>query len=467
MNLYPAIVAKMGDWTYYIVKMRMREIASEVDFGYKVHNDITLDEAIQRSLDEKRVNRDITSYLSGRDDRFFSSLVVAAIGGTPKFYPVSITPDTHGMVIADQPNINESFGVLTFSGDQSYYALDGQHRLMAIKKLLDGDIDDSLAKPEDFENEEVSVLMVIRPTGQPEGEWISSYRRLFSSLNRYAKKTDELTNIIMDEDDVFAILTRRIISEHDFFRASGNQKDSVRIDTTRPNLREGSSYFTTLTQLYAMNLALLTNLDREHVGWGSDYGTEKVKNVKQFIRFRPEEEYVDALFEELTLYWDTLIEIIPDLAFDPKLAKNHSSDGSDGSVADNALFWPIGQDVMVKTARALLNENLQGAIPNVESCRNALAPLADVEWRLHYAPWVGILLRKSQKTGKWTMRDESRKTGVEVSERLLRWITGADQLHDDGLGLLKVAWQDALLPPIENQAQLWDDIAKLKERVSG
>ena len=56
---------------------------------------------------------------------------------------------------------------------------------------------------------------------------MKKYRKLFSTLNRYAKKTDGATNIILDEDDTFAILTRRLITDHEFFRWTGpieNQK---------------------------------------------------------------------------------------------------------------------------------------------------------------------------------------------------------------------------------------------------
>ena len=89
MQLYPALKARMGDWNYYIVKMRMREVATEVKFGSQVHNDYTLDEAIQRTIKESRVKAEIVTYLTGRPDRFFASLVVAAVGGSPKFYPWS------------------------------------------------------------------------------------------------------------------------------------------------------------------------------------------------------------------------------------------------------------------------------------------------------------------------------------------------------------------------------------------
>src|SRR3954454_16465563 len=84
------MVAHMGNWRYYTVKMSTRELAENVNFASEIYEDRTLDEAIQRTLNEGRVKRDIVTYLKRQDDRFFSALVVAAFGGSPEFFPVRI-----------------------------------------------------------------------------------------------------------------------------------------------------------------------------------------------------------------------------------------------------------------------------------------------------------------------------------------------------------------------------------------
>jgi len=123
MNLYPALRASMGDWDYYVVKMRMRDLAKEVSFASEVHEDATLDDAIQRELRDSRAKGSIVDYLCGRSDRFFASIVIAALGGNATFYPVSIADNPEFRIFADQ-GMDESFGVLTFDGSQAYYALD-------------------------------------------------------------------------------------------------------------------------------------------------------------------------------------------------------------------------------------------------------------------------------------------------------------------------------------------------------
>lgn len=223
MNLYPAIRAKMGDWSYYICKMTMKELAGQVRFAAEIHDDRTLDLAIQRELNEGRVKKEIVSFLQRREDRFFSSVVIASLGGNPQFYPVRITDDPQFRVFSDQ-KLDEDFGVLTMSGEQNYYALDGQHRLKAIKTLIDRNDPDSVEPPVGFQEEELSVILVVSED-EASDEFMKAYRRLFSSLNRHAKPTDRDTNIIMDEDDTFAILTRRLITEHEFFKWDGKQRE--------------------------------------------------------------------------------------------------------------------------------------------------------------------------------------------------------------------------------------------------
>lgn len=467
MRIYPAIKAKMGDWTYYIVKMRMREVAAEIKFGSDVYEDYTLNEALRRSIKPSQFKDE----MAGCNDRFFSSLVIAAVGGAPKFHPVSIADDPQFGILADEPNLEESFGVLRFSGDPKYYAMDSPHRLKAIKTLLlPEDESEREEPPSGFENEEISVLMVVRPADSTEEDWLASYRRLFSSLNRYTKPTDRDTNIIMDEDDLFAILTRRLIATHEFFKAPGRHLESVRVQTKGRPLREGTSHFTSLQQLYDMNEVLLTTSLRSNTGWGDGPEAERVINLKHFMRFRPPEGYLDRLFEELKLYWDALIAVVPDLALSPSDARNHQADGSNGKTADNVLFWPIGQEVMTAVARALLDKRLPSPDePTLEHAKRALNPLAKVDWRLHCVPWRGLLLVFSSDTKKWSMRNDDRKNAIRASEQLLRWITGIYQPTEQEEDKLKSVWKARLgpLPEDDSLDVMWEQIRAMRDEVSG
>jgi len=464
MNLYPALQAEMGSWKYYIVKMKMREVASEVRFATEIYTDKTLDEAIQRELKEGRVRKEIATFLIRRKDRFFSSLVVAAIGGSPKFYPVKITDDPQFQFFADQ-GIDQAFGVLTFSGDQKYYALDGQHRLKAIKTLLDRN--DEVAKdcPPGFEDEQISVLIVVKRE-EPMSDFLTSYRRLFSSLNRYAKPTDRDTNIIMDEDDSFAILTRRVISEYPFFRWVRGT-DSPKVKTKGKNIRNIDPHFTSLQTLYAMNQELLSAAWRRNVGWGPDGGE---KDVSQFMRFRPtQEEYLDELYDELVVYWDGLLEALPVLKEEPVKYRVHNIDPADEvGVLDHLLFWPIGQELLAAIARRLLDQQGEDQVksPTVGSTAAALRPLQKVSWDLHKTPWKHFVLTADDEG--WRMRSEDRSEVMGIAEELVRWIVGIDDLRDEEIDDLRKRWQARLVPaqPEDAAATMWKEVVEQKKMVS-
>ena len=50
---------------------------------------------------------------------------------------------------------------------------------------------------------------------------------------------------------------------------------------------------------------------------------------------------LDELFDELVLYWDALIEAIPDLGLNPSDARNHQSGGTDGE--DRRITFSSGR----------------------------------------------------------------------------------------------------------------------------
>lgn len=460
MNIYPAIKGTMGRWQYYTVKMSMRELADNVKFAADIYDDRTLDDAIQRVLNESRVKTDLVTYLIRQPDRFFSSVVVAALHGNPKWYPITMEDDERFMLFRDDERLSETFGVLSFDGTQDYYALDGQHRLAAIKALVDPNSDVSPDAPVGFKDEEISVIVVVPSEAETHEQFLTRYRRLFGNLNRYAKPTDAVTNIIMDEDDAFAILTRRLITEHSFFSYSGRQRDSARIKTRKgKNLRSTDSYFTSLETLYAMNITLLSTRHRKNNGWNS----EGVTDHREFLRFRPEEDLLDSLFDELCMYWDALIEELPALQATPSSMRDHSAPSGDGSTQDNFLFWPIGQELLADIARDLL-DNLQkdATTPTQVSVRDAIRGLSDLAWDAHRAPWRNlVLIPDDAGSVTWRIRSEERKSALTLTRWIFKWQLGLDELADDEVSSLRERWEALLLPALEASAtkELWDEIA--------
>ena len=407
-NMYPALSAKMGDWNYYIVRMCLRDVAKEVGIT-QYHAGKTLDNAIQRVLNTDRVKNQIIDFLR-RDDRFFSSIVVAALDGQPTFHPVRLSDGESPIFKAT--GVDGSFGILTFDGGQKYYALDGQHRLAAIRELVKkGD--------EKLDDDQISVIMILHDT--EDGDFKIKYRRLFAWLNRYAKKISKDEEIILDEDDAFAILTRRLISDHAFFSATGEESDLVL--TKGKNIRVGSDYFTSLQTLYAVNTTLLRSAARQD--------DETWRNNKAFIAKRPGEEDLDALYDELAVYWHGLLKALPDLR---KLPKKMRSDSDEH--ADHMFFRPIGQEiVMAKLARRLLDDAGESGKVTAAKVAKAIEPMAGIDWNLRSYPWRGIVATPSPSDKhQHVMRNEDRSKAMAYALGLAKRMVGIrdGELGNDG-----------------------------------
>ena len=445
MNLYPAIQASMGSWTYYIIRMTMREAAESVRFAAEVWKDRTLDEAIQRVLDEGRVKKEIVQYLSRQEHRFFSSIVVAALHGNPQWIPLEISDIPSMQLFSGYEPLSNTFGVLRFDGRQKYYALDGQHRLSAIKALIDRKSDTWRLAPTGFAEEEISVIVVVPSENETSQDFLKRYRRLFGNLNRYAKPMDKVTNIIMDEDDLFAILTRQLITDHHFFQAKvDKQLESSRVKTKRgKNLRPGDSFYTSLETLYSVNTCLLASRERKNSDWS---------DLKMFKRFRPEDDKIDQIYLELEECWDTLIEILPILKSDPPTMRRHDSEDS-----DSALFWPIGQEIMAELARDLLDD---GASLGKTSRLECLQSLGRVCWELHRVPWRNLVLIPDPQKDTWKIRSEDRKYAIGVVNEILLFQTGLSPLGEQGLQDLRNRWESLLLPALERDEidQMWTKV---------
>ena len=91
-----------------------------------------------------------------------------------------------------------------FNGTEDYFVLYGRHRLASIKEAI--------GRGNDGVKQDDVSLVIIRHEDTQQG--MENSRRVFTHLNRYAKQTSKSENITMDEDDGYAIVTRRLVREH-------------------------------------------------------------------------------------------------------------------------------------------------------------------------------------------------------------------------------------------------------------
>ena len=455
-KFFPGIKSKMGRWSYYSVQLAMKDL-NEIHFAHQMEQfGGALSEAIQREITESR-GKQIVQYLMKQPDRFFNSIVIAGFGGKAEWYPVSLNEDPRVSLIADDEMMG-SFGILKMSAATKYYALDGQHRLLAIKSIIDPLGDYYNDRPTGFEDEKLSVVLVVpeEVDEKSTNEYRKRFRRLFGHLNRYAKPMDKATSIIMDEDDAFAICLRQLFAAHPFFKGIGPDRDSLRVNTKKgTNIAEGQPHFTNIETLYAMCEEMLCSSQRWN-NWritGDDPET--------FKRFRPDDETIDDMYEELSNIWTALVKILPDLnKSGVDMRNNNVTDVDSPTVQNHLLFRPIVQKPFARLVRHLLDQASDDLVDgklSPKKIEEALKDLSSIPHDLGAAPWRNIVWQCRLKNGQatWGMPNENR----EPIANFIRTLSMAALSSDGGLNLddYKASYLELVVEPANDPHFSKDD----------
>ena len=328
----PALRGVMGDWVYYTCLMDLGELSTRVHYAEEIHKNKLLSDMIQRQLRLGR-SAQIADYLKKQPERFFNSLVVATYGGQPNWHAIS---DVRNRAkTKDLAKLNEStiasVGFLTLRGDESLFALDGQHRLAGIKKAVREGLE---SDPYD----EVSVILVAHRNSK---KGLERTRRLFTTLNKTARPVSKGDIIALDEDDVMAICVRRLIEETKLF--SGKR---IAFVATNNMPTTNTTSLTTIGNLYDVFTILFTNARSELQARKPD-----------LQRIRPSDDDLDAyfsyarrLFVHLGNHFEELREFFSARDTAQVVKKYRGSHGG------NALFRPIGLEIFTRIIARLTKE---------------------------------------------------------------------------------------------------------------
>lgn len=309
----PAIRSQMGVWIYYVSSLSFDEVAEYVrPINDELHKSELLSGMIQRSITENY--KSIANYLITQEERFFNALILAVYDGEPIWNEIRI----EGYDGEDNYNL----GVLTLNGEEKIFPVDGQHRVEGIKKALEDNLE--LGK------ERVPVVFV----GHSKDEsGMQKTRRMFSTLNRYAKPVSLRDIIALDEDDVVAIASRNLIDSTEMF--AGNRI----LDAKTKAIPDSNSVaLTSIIAYYECNKELLWLWvkDKEVLGLDGKIirGHQK---INEYIRHRPDESVIEQVTNECKKFWEAIIDACSDF--------KENEDGSVGIYRDknggHIFFRPI------------------------------------------------------------------------------------------------------------------------------
>lgn len=344
----PGLAGQFGQWYYYQVVMRVADIVknfgSESAPSYRIKTFDEVEEIysqkgvsklLQRDFDPKRL-LPIKKYLLRQPDKYVNNLTVAIFGGSPDWIPVDISTKMTSVKV--HPNqaefLNDTFGVVSLTGAEILFVLDGQHRLKGLRAAY--------LEDEEIGEETLSVTLIIHEASD---EGRERTRRLFSTVNRHAKPVSLGENILLDEDDVSAIVTRRLIEEYPIFR----NRDVVALNKSA-NLyaNQFGNKFTTVITLYHINEILLDN-DKIYQAVYEEAGETFSKGK---VRVRPDIEVIDKATDEVFAYWNLFFELFPAAV---RFIEGDKTIGLERNSGGPFYLRPVAQEVI-----AMLYKQLQG-----------------------------------------------------------------------------------------------------------
>ena len=210
---FPALRSRIGDWYYYVTTLPFREVALRVQPATDLVTTRDMSSWIQRSIVQERAKR-IADYLINQSQHFFPGIVVGVFRGEPTWYEIDVEDNVALTDPAIVPNAQYTLGLLELNGTEQLYAIDGQHRIAGIKEALKRlTTQDNTEHRDRLANEDLTILFVSADIDS-EGQ-LQRVRRLFTTLNKEAKKVSDAEIVALDEDDAAAIVTRWIATTYD------------------------------------------------------------------------------------------------------------------------------------------------------------------------------------------------------------------------------------------------------------
>lgn len=361
----PAIRARMGDWTYYVSTLSFQQVNDNVSrIDQELHRSESLKELIQRSITNNYLS--IKNYILNQPELFFNSLVLAVYDDYPDWTEIEVKYDN-----------TETFqiGLLDFPGNHKIFPVDGQHRVEGIKAAL-------AANPQLAETRVAAIFI----GHKNDVEGMKKTRRLFSTLNRYAKPVTMDDIIALDEDDSIAIVTRDLLESHALF---SERKVTKSKNKAIPN--DDKYSFTSIITLYECNWEIL-KMFRKSIKQTAPNPERDNKTLSEYLKFRPSE--IDlALFEtmctgfwkDLILEFPYLIDFIKDKSIEPAIRFRNNIDGG------NLLFRPVG---LLPFIQATIEINKRTQKP----FREIFSRFYNIDFQLNNKPWKQVMWNDFEKT---------------------------------------------------------------------
>ena len=469
----PALRSRMGKTPSYVTSASLSWIVEKVGFAgdlpiFKGKADrtskaIPIDEStifdIQQRQPDWRRQLEMALYLALRPyHKFPPILVVAYQGWVYRERSEEWGPDERAMqdsITAEPLDIEGNYCDLDYRNTY-YYALDGQHRLMAIMGLRDllrngriyklnqdgtrkatcYELDQVIEEIHKDTNEDKAVIherlqrimneeqigIEIIPAVIEEETYDEAKKRLRGVLvdvNENARKPAKGEVSLLDDTDGFRIAAKYIMFAHPLL--------GEHVHPTKSQLEETSEYYTTLETL--------VGITKNYLGQRPEFSKWKTPRFgeKSLGPVRPSDNELENALEKLRDYFDALATLPSHEAFmQGTPAKKLRSRDND----DHILFRPIAQQALAK-AVAVLEVDHDISLARIAEKLREQENTGQLKLRNEKAPWIGVLCNPIDYT---MSRKEADK---DLCACLFRHLLGSGTDDEDEYNDLKKKFAEA------------------------
>ena len=498
---------QMGGTPSYITSVPMEWVAAKIRYAgqlpvFKYKSDPethiipvdgeTVDLLQQRSPDWTRQIA-MTIYLLARETHKFPPLLVVAY----QDWVYDQQSDEWNGKVATKNSINslsidnsgQYFDLNTI--DTQYYALDGQHRLMAIQGL------DELMKKQRIQarkkngtpisNKEVSLDKIIAwltaTTNESEnniranlekimsekigieimpavvrGETLEKavfrLRTLFVDVNENARKITKGNGHLLDEREGFRIIARRALINCPLLRKDDN-KTKTNID--KMQLSGSDEEYTTLDTVVNITESYLRQF-REFAHWAN-----YLLDHKDFGKIRPNDQEINEGTTALINYFTAISKLPSHKRFiQGKSARKIRQNQDEGE--DNVLFRPIAQMALAKALGSLVGTEETSLDDSTKILDQLIKKISRQENKGQLrltdpkSPWFGVLYHPIDK------KMRNRQGDKNLATQLFTYLLGGDFNNGGNQNSLKEdLWKARLVSDDEKTGYNFDG-KHVKER---
>ncbi|MGC0423339.1 DGQHR domain-containing protein [Embleya sp. AB8] len=386
-TIVPVIRGRMGATDFYQCKMKARELVAVARPAREVDRwaNVGIEERLQRELNDRRVHNEIVPYLAQSKDRFFGSIIVLVVDAKLSFESLDrITNKLH----AAYRSVSEDIGFLTLDGGE-FIVLDGQHRLAALREVIQSPVVEGKYVQE-VPNDDLVVVFVPFQSAE-------HTRRIFNKVNRNAKPTGRGDNIITSEDDGSAILTRWLLREGEPLGVTDN-KGELLVNWRSNTIADRSRQLTTISAVYDTVQTVL-----ELHGLREEFDEKKAV-------VRPDVQRLEESYEHVKNWWLAVLEGLD--ALREGLRYPHSL----ASIRLDAEKWSL---LVKPAAHIVLFRGLRRAVEQGVDLRVAVERANRLEWGVKDEIWRDVLIAPN---GRIVARNEN----FEVSADLLGYLLSGE-----------------------------------------